>query len=462
MATVNALFALGAHGVSGNGSLELQGRALRLGVSGFEMTPRLFLDGRNALFLLLLGFCLPVVFTLLRDRGGENEKYGKSYYVSAFAMVFSLAGVFISDSLVLFYFFWEAALIAVYFWIGLYGRASQGRAVYPALLRFVLFTLAGSLPMLVSIAAICASGFRDPGLSGLPFALMHFTPQARVWIFAGFLLGFAVKLPLFGFHGWLRDTYNVAPPACRVLLSAVMSKMGAFGLIFVLAPAFSPELRHFAIPLETLALIGVLYGALVMLAQERLLDILVYGSLSHLSLLALGVFVAVQAGTAASTGLSGAVLLVFNHGLIMTMLLSLDARVLTGSQSPDIRLLSGLRGPQRRLAAFLLLSIFASASLPGLSNFIGEILIYFAAFQVSPWLVFFASLGALIGAAALMRAFHNVFFGSPSDAISLKTLGSRSEQGRNGAVPWHGGLVARVRPLSHAPAPSRGKGAPPL
>ncbi len=303
----------------GTGNLEIEGPVLHLGVSGFEMTPRFFLDGRNALFLLLLGLCLPVVFTQLRDR---EVTYGKAYYGAAFARVFSLAGVFTSDSLVLFYFFWEAALIAVYFWIGLYGRASHGREVYPALLRFVLFTLAGSLPMLVSVAAVCAAGSRDPGLSGLGVSMAQFSPHVRLWIFAGFLLGFAVKLPLFGFHGWLRDTYNAAPPACRVLLSAVMSKMGAFGLIFVLAPAFSEELRRFAIPLETLALIGVVYGALLMLAQERLLDILIYGSLSHLSLLALGVFASIHAGTAVSTGLSGAILLAFSHGLIMTMLLS--------------------------------------------------------------------------------------------------------------------------------------------
>ena len=147
------------------GGLDLQGATLRLGVSGFGMTPHFFLDGRNAPFLLLLGLCLPIVFTLLRDR---EERYSKSYYIAAFAMVFSLAGVFTSDSLLLFYFFWEAALIAVYFWIGLYGRTGfHIRSVYPALLRFVLFTLTGSLPMLVAIAAVCAKNYCDPGIRGL-------------------------------------------------------------------------------------------------------------------------------------------------------------------------------------------------------------------------------------------------------------------------------------------------------
>jgi NADH-quinone oxidoreductase subunit M len=126
------------------------------------------------------------------------------------------------------------------------------------------------------------------------------------------------------------------------------------------------------------------------------------------------VFASARAGDAASTALSGALLLTFNHGIIMTMLFSLDARILASGESPDMRFLGGLRNHQRRLAAFLLLSIFASAGLPGLSNFVGEILIYFSAFSVSPWLVLFAGFGTLIGAAALVRYYHAVFLGVPS------------------------------------------------
>ena len=384
-----------------------------IGVQGFAFVPRLFLDGRNAPFILLLGLCPPVVFTLLRDRDG---RYGKSHYICAFALIFSLAGVFTSDSLLLFYFFWEAALIAVYFWIGLHGRPGfHADAVYPVLLRFVLFTLAGSLPMLLSIAAVCAADFRDPGLSGLASAVAKLSPSWRPWVFGGFLLGFAVKLPLFGFHGWLRDTYNVAPPPCRALLSAAMSKMGAFGLIMILAPAFSADLLHFGPALQVLAVIGILYGALLALSQQRLLDILTYGSLSHLSILALGIFATAGSGNGA-TGVSGALMLTLSHALIMVMLFSYDARVLEGGESPDTGLLAGARGAQRRLAAFLLLAAFASASLPGLNNFPGEILVLFTAFRISPALTFFAGLGALIGAAALIRAFHALFLGVPSAA----------------------------------------------
>src|SRR5690606_23806063 len=387
-------------------------------------------DARGALFLLLLGLCPPVVLTLLRrvrsvDAAGRDAR---SQDVAAWALSFGLAGVFLVDSLLMLYFFWEASLIAVYFWIGMHGRRNRfGGAVYPALMRFVLFTLAGSLPLLASVAAVCAANFRDPGLSGLPATVAHLSDTARNWVFLGFLLGFAVKLPLFGFHGWLRDTYNVAPPACRALLSAAMSKMGAFGLLLVLAPAFAAELSQYAPLLLTLAVIGALYGGVLMLAQDRLIDMLAYASLSHLSILALGIFSsAASLPTVSSTtaGFSGAAMLVFSHALVMAFLFALDARALSGSGagagSVERGVHAGLRARQPRLYAFLLLAVFASASLPGLNNFPGEVLTLFAAYTVSPWLALAAGLGALIGAAALVRLLHNVWLGTPGDEAAAR------------------------------------------
>lgn len=386
--------------------LRIAGKGMLLGTD-LEIEPALYLDGRNAPFLLLLGLCLPLIFTWLRDKDG---RYGPSYYVSANLLILSLAGVFMSDSLVLFYLFWETALLGAYFWIGLHGRANiHSGSVYAALIRFFLFTLVGSLPMLVSIIALCADAGRDPGISGIAAVAASQDPFRRGWVFAGFFLGFAVKLPLLGFHGWLRDTYNVAAPACRALLSGVMSKMGAYGLILVLAQGFPQECARFAPQLQLLCVLGAVYGALLCLAQDRLIDILVYSSLSHLGLVALGVFTAT--GEVATTGLTGAIFQVFNHGLIMAALFAFDARISTGSESPLLSATGGLRTGQRRLAAVLLTAIFASCSLPGMSNFAGEILVLFAAFRSSPWLTFLASVGALIGAAALVRAFHRIFLG---------------------------------------------------
>jgi NADH-quinone oxidoreductase subunit M len=386
-----------------------------LGSSGFELEPRLFLDGRSAPFLLLLGLCPPVVFGLLRKQVADRAQA-----TLAWLLVFCLAAVFLSDSLLLFYLFWEGALIAVYFWIGLRGgRKGNGEGAYPALLRFVLFTLAGSLPMLASVASVCAANFRDPGLRGLAAAVSSRPDATRGWVFLGFLLGFAVKLPLLGFHGWLRETYETAPPVCRALLSAAMSKMGAFGLLLVLAPAFPAEMACFALPLQILAAAGVLYGGLLMLAQDRFTDLLAYSSLSHLSLLALAVFSA-AAGTSAA-GYPAAAVLALSHALIMAALFALDARALRSGESADRLRVSGLRAHQPRLFAFLLLAAFASASLPGLSNFPGELLALFAAYKSSIWLALVAGLGALVGAAALVRFLHAVWLGHADEDASPAT-----------------------------------------
>lgn len=399
----------GLSAFQGSHGIVLRGEGLPLGPGSFILQPTLYLDGRNATFLLLMGACLPLIFTWLRDKDG---KYGPSYYIAANLLSLSLVGVFISDSLLLFYLFWELALVAAYFWIGIHGRASiHAGSVYGALIRFVLFTLAGSLPMLVSIVALCAAAGNDPGLSGLS-GLVPTLPEAqRWWVFAGFALAFAVKLPLLGFHGWLRDTYNVSAPACRAVLSALMSKMGAYGLILVLARAFPQECARLAPQLQLLCVLGAVYGALLCLSQDRFVDVLIFSSLSHLSLIGLAVFSSLKPEME-TTALTGALFQVFNHGLIMAALFAFDARVSASGESPSLSAQAGLRGGQRRLAAVLLCAIFASASLPGLSNFAGEILVLFAAFRSSPWLTFGASVGALITAAAMVRAFHKIFFGA--------------------------------------------------
>lgn len=432
LATATAATALATEG-----GLVLPGPSLDLGASGFEFAPALYLDGRGAAFVLLLGLTPALVLTLLRAAVSGPGARGQAAW--GWLLVFGLAGVFLVDSLLLFYVFWEAALVAVYFWIGRHGARNRfGGAVYGALLRFVLFTLAGSLPMLASIAAACAVDFRDPGLLGLPAAMAQLPDATRAWVFLGFFLGFAVKLPLLGFHGWLRDTYNVAPPACRALLSAAMSKMGAYGLLLVLAPAFPHELSRFAPALLVLAVAGAVYGGVLMLAQDRLLDLLAYASLSHLSILAAGVFAsavsasAPGADTLVTTGLTGAAWLALNHALIMAVLFALDARVLRRG-SVDGGLVSGLRARQPRLFAFLLLAVLASASLPGLNNFPGEILVLLAAYAVNPWAALFLLIAALTGAAALVRLLHAAWLGLPGGDDDARNEPS-SDLGRGDAA----------------------------
>lgn len=392
----------------GSERVAFEAATVRLHSAEMSLRIALYLDARNAAFVLLLGLCLPLVFNLIRPR----SEVSRSYYICANILIASMLGVFTADGLLLFYFFWEMALIGAYFWIGLHGVArAEVSSVYGALMRFVLITLLGSLPMLLSIALIIL-GSGDVGLAGLGDAVANLSPAHRSWAFVGFLLGFGVKLPLLGLHGWLRDTYAVAPAPCRALLSALMSKMGAYGLLLILVPAFPSEMAHWQVALLGLASAGVIYGALVCLARKDFLSVLTYSSLAHLSLVALGAFAGARGDAADASAITAGVFQVFNHGLIMALLFALEDRISVDGVSLHMGQVSGLRAGQSRLAALMLVSLFASASLPGLSNFAGELMLYFAAFRISPWYTFAAGLGALITAAALIRAFHHLFMGT--------------------------------------------------
>lgn len=373
----------------------------------FAVAPAFYLNALNAPMLLLLGLALCFVSLLLHSHHSDRA----SYMVSAWIFILGLAGTFVSDSLVLFYVFFELSLIGIYFWIGLFGQ-NDANGKKPALTRFFLFTLVGSLAMLISIAAL-SSGGKDIRWSDLAGVLGQFSATARSWIFLGFLLAFAIKLPLFGLHGWLRDTYSIAPPVARALLSGVMSKLGAFGLL-LLAVNFGSEFRSHSNFLIILFTAGVLYGALVSLAQKRFLDVIIFASLSHLNLIGLGLATTVGQGSDSSV-VAACSLQMLNHGLIMAAILVFDARL----KSPD-ESRTGLREKSRLLAAFLLVSLFAAVSLPGLSSFPAELIILYSTFRWSFVAVFVAALGLLISAGAVIRSYHRIFLGQHSGHTEAK------------------------------------------
>jgi len=367
----------------------------------FVMVPSFYITALNAPLILLLGFSFPFVAFLLREFHSERT----SYSVSAWILILGLAGTFISDSLILFYVFFETSLIGAYLWIGMFGEKNgQGsRDSRPGLTRFFLFTLVGSLCMLVSIAGL-SSGGRDLRWTDLTVVLSSFSASGRFWLFLGLLAAFVVKLPLFGFHGWLRETYTIAPPAARAVLSGVMSKLGAYGML-LLAVYFGGEFREQSRILMILFSAGVLYGGIVSLGQKKFLDVVIYSSLAHLNLIGLGL--AVSSGGAQDASIVAACTLqMFNHGMIMVAVLVYDARLGSPRENHE-----GLREHSRLLGAFLLVALFAAISLPGLSSFPAEVIILYGSFKASPVLAFASALGLLISAAALIRSYHRNFLG---------------------------------------------------
>lgn len=385
----------------------LSGPTLGLAGYRFDFTPTLYLDARNGLLLAMLGLVLPLVFFWLRESFTEA---GAGFFVSADLLTLGLVGAFVADSLLLFYVFFEVSLIGAYFWIGLYGTAERnGSGEFGTLTRFLLFTLVGSLAMLVSIALIVANAGTDVRLSNLSVTVAELPQTVRQWSAAGFFLAFAVKMPLFLFHGWMRETYRGAPAAARAILSAGMSKLGAYGFLMILVPGYAADLRPIAGLLQVFAVIGVGYGALMCFGVKSFRDVLIYSSLTHLNLIALGVFTAMTGTEADSSPLQAALFQMFNHGLLMGALFALESRI-ARDQSADHDF-GGLRARLPRLAAIMLTTIFVAISLPGTGSFAAELLILFAAYRQSLTTAFLALVGLLIAAAALVRVFHRNFLG---------------------------------------------------
>ncbi len=370
----------------------------------------LHLRPTNAVLILMLGLVLPLAYYWLRPTYLGRDR---SFYISANILHIGLMGAFLADSLVLFYGFFELALIGAYFWIGLHGVAERGgsrEVVSGALTRFLLFTLLGSLSMLASIAVLVASAGSDVRLTQLAEVVASLSPTARAWTLAGFFAAFAVKMPLFPFHGWLRETYHGSPALARTILSAAMSKLGAYGFLVIVCGGYVTVAAPVAGLLQTLALSGIVYGALLCLGVQSMRDVLVYSSLTHLSLIALGMFTALGNDARDGSALGAALFQMFNHGLIMTALFCLEGRISESSEAhTDLR---GLKLRLPRLSALLLTAIFVSISLPGAGSFAAELLILFSAYRESAGTAFVALLGLLLSAAAIVRIYHRDFLGT--------------------------------------------------
>lgn len=397
----------------GGGELRLAGGSINaLSSDDFMLVlaPALHLRPTNAVLILMLGLVLPLAYYWLLPTYRER---GRSFYIAANILHLGLIGAFLADSLVLFYVFFELALVGAYFWIGLHGVAERGgsrEVVSGALTRFLLFTLLGSLSMLASIAALTAAAGGDVAFTQLAEVVASLSPAAQAWTLAGFFAAFAVKMPLFPFHGWLRETYHGSPALARTILSAAMSKLGAYGFLVIVCGGYATVAQPVAGLLQTLALSGIVYGALLCLGVQSMRDVLVYSSLTHLSLIALGMFTALGGEARDGSALGAALFQMFNHGLIMTALFCLEGRISESSEAhADLR---GLKHRLPRLGALLLVAVFVSISLPGAGTFAAELLILFSAYRESAGTAFVALTALLLSAAAVVRIYHRDFLGT--------------------------------------------------
>jgi NADH-quinone oxidoreductase subunit M len=359
--------------------------------------------------------------SILASFGPIRERV-KEYMISFLILEVGMLGVFVALDLFLFYIFWEIVLVPMYLIIGIWGGSNR---IY-ATIKFVLYTLVGSLLMLVAILATAfAYQAATPGDSWAGAfdlitlrnfaATTGFGDALQLGAFLAFFLAFAIKVPMFPFHTWLPDAHVEAPTAGSVILAGVLLKLGGYGFIRFALPLFPDASQTFAPVIILLSLIAIIYGAIVALVQPDLKKLVAYSSVSHMGFVTLGIFIFQQ------QGMAGAILQMINHGLITGALFLLVGIIYERTHDRTIAKMGGLSARVPVFAAMLGFFVFASAGLPGLSGFVGEFLTLVGTFIVNPAAAVVATFVMILAAGYLLWMFQRVAFGEVSDF--LKGLG---------------------------------------
>ncbi|HLF69832.1 MAG TPA: NADH-quinone oxidoreductase subunit M, partial [Actinomycetota bacterium] len=323
----------------------------------------------------------------------------KSFHLVLLVLETGILGVFLALDLLLFYVFWEGMLIPMYLLIGIWGYQ---RRVYAAV-KFFLYTLTGSLLMLVGIVSLYFLGPHTFDLTKL--AQVHFAHSAQLWLFAAFFASFAIKIPIFPFHTWLPDAHTEAPTAGSVLLAGVLLKMGAYGFLRFSFPLFPEAVARFAPVMVVLGVIGIVYGGLVSIVQRDIKRLVAYSSVSHLGFVVLGIGVLNQIAT------SGSVLQMINHGLTTGALFLLIGMLYQRAHTRQISELGGVNRLMPVFGGLFLITSLASLGLPGLNGFVGEFLILNGSFTYSRPIAVIATSGVVLAAIYLLWAYERVFTG---------------------------------------------------
>lgn len=372
-------------------------------------------DGISLFLVLLTTFIMPI--TVLSS-WNSIKKGVKEFLCLLLLLETALIGTFVALDMILFFVFWEAVLIPMYFIIGIWGTENR---VYAAI-KFFIYTALGSGLMLIAILYLYFMHIGQFGVSSmdildfyklsLPFSGI-LSPQG--FCFLAFFLAFAIKVPMFPFHTWLPDAHVEAPTAGSVILAAVLLKMGTYGFLRFLLPIF-PEATIYYLPiLSIVAIIGVIYGAMVAFAQKDLKKLVAYSSVSHLGLIMLGIFVLnIQ-------GVEGGIYQMISHGLSTGALFILVGMIYERRHTKKIDQFGGIAKVMPIFAAFFMLATLASIGLPLLNGFIGEFLILLGAFKMNYWYSALGATGLILGAVYMLWAYQSVMFG-PLDKSKNQSL----------------------------------------
>lgn len=353
-------------------------------------------DGISILILAAAALLFPMVYLLFKTKA-------KGYYANLLIVQGAMIGAVAATDMVLFYVFWEVMLLPIFFMIGLYGGPKR----LPATIKITIYTIAGSLLMLASLIYLGIAYHAQSG--DWSFAMdnlsnMSLTGPTATLAFVGFMIAFAIKIPLFPFHTWLPDAYTEAPTAATFVLSAVMAKIGVYGVIRFVVPVFDESFARYALILACSGVIGMMYCGIAALAQKDMKRMLAFSSASHMGIIALGIFcMNVQA-------LTGTLYQIVAHatstGVLFLMLGIIEER----SESRAIDDFGGLAAKAPVFAVFFAVAMLASVGLPGTSGFIGEFLIILGAVKFNPVIAVFAGTTLIIGVCYMLWLFQRVFY----------------------------------------------------
>ncbi|WP_027168990.1 NADH-quinone oxidoreductase subunit M [Mesorhizobium sp. WSM3224] len=362
-------------------------------------------DGISMLFVILTTFLMP--FCILAS-WEAIEKRVKAYMIAFLILETLMIGVFCALDIVLFYVFFEAGLIPMFIIIGVWGGK---RRVY-ASFKFFLYTLAGSVLMLLAIMAM----FFQSGTTDIPTLLTHHFPASmQTWLWLAFFASFAVKMPMWPVHTWLPDAHVEAPTAGSVILAAILLKMGGYGFLRFSLPMFPEASAMFAPLVFTLSVVAIIYTSLVALMQEDMKKLIAYSSVAHMGFVTMGIFAMNQ------EGVQGAIFQMLSHGLVSGALFLCVGVIYDRMHTREIDAYGGLVNNMPKYATAFMIFTMANVGLPGTSGFVGEFLTMLGVFRVNTWVAFFAATGVILSAAYALWLYRRVIFGALTKD-SLKNL----------------------------------------
>ncbi|BBK37363.1 NADH-quinone oxidoreductase subunit M [Allostella sp. ATCC 35155] len=364
-------------------------------IADFNITYHLGVDGISVFFILLSTFLMPICVLASWE---AVEKRVKEYLIAFLVLETMMVGMFSSLDFVMFYIFFEGVLIPMFLIIGIWGGQ---RRVYAAF-KFFLYTLLGSVLMLLAILAI----YVQIGSTDIPTAMAFaFAPALQTWLWLAFFASFAVKVPMWPVHTWLPDAHVEAPTAGSVILAGVLLKMGAYGFLRFSLPMFPDASVYFAPLVYTLSIVAIIYTSLVALAQEDMKKLIAYSSVAHMGYVTLGIFTFTQ------QGMEGAIFQMLSHGIVSGALFLCVGVVYDRLHTREIARYGGLVHRMPKYAVVFMLFMMASVGLPGTSGFVGEFLVLVGAFRANTWVALLATTGVVLGCTYMLYLYRRVIFG---------------------------------------------------